>query len=90
MQFTSDVSGDSYTSTWFPAGVTEYQRYFDAIGFNHLVSSPTLPGGARIIYVELDFCDNNALDHARPDGRLRLRLSWRLRRGPAHHDHLEQ
>ena len=62
MQFTSDVSGDSYTSTWFPPSTVDYQRYFDAPGFNHLVSSPTLPGGARIIYVELDACDDSTLD----------------------------
>jgi hypothetical protein len=62
MQFTSDVSGDSYTSTWNPPGSTEYQRWFGSPGFNHLVSSPTLPGGARIVYLELDACDSNELD----------------------------
>lgn len=63
MQFTSDVSTDSYTSTWNPPGTTDYQRYFDdSLGFNHLVSSPSLPGGARIVYVELDACDGSTLD----------------------------
>lgn len=58
-QFISDVGVDSYTSTWLPPDTT-YQRYFDTPGFNHFVSSPTLPGGARIVYVELDACDDSA------------------------------
>jgi hypothetical protein len=63
MQFTSDVSADSYTSTWNPgAAIYDYQRFFDAAGFNHFVSSPTLPGGSRIVYVEFDFCDGSATD----------------------------
>ena len=61
MQFTSDVSGNSYTSTWDPgSGGYNYQRYFDTGGFNHLVSSVSLPGGARIVYIEFDACDTNA------------------------------
>ena len=61
MQFTSDVSTDTYTSTWNPAfGGYNYQRYFNGDGFNHLVSSVTLPGGARIVYIEFDACDTNA------------------------------
>lgn len=63
MQFTSDVSADAYTSTWNPPGTVQYQRYFtDPAGFNHLVSSPSLPGGARIVYVELDACDDSTID----------------------------
>ena len=58
-QFMSDVGLDSSTSTWNPPTATAYQRFFDAPGFNHLVSSPTLPGGARIVYVELDACDDS-------------------------------
>ncbi len=63
MQFTSDVSTDTYTSTWNPDfDGYDYQRYFVGDGFNHLVSSPTIPGGARIVYVELDACDASTTD----------------------------
>ena len=67
MQFTSDV--ELRFSTRAPGilpATTQYQRYFDGAGFNHLVSSPTLPGGARIVYLELDACDDNASGPARP------------------------
>src|SRR5262245_29382547 len=63
MQFTSDVSADVYTSTWDPENSGfGYQRYWFADGFNHLVSSPTLPGGAKIVYLELDACDSSTID----------------------------
>jgi hypothetical protein len=68
-QFVSDVASDDLTSSWNPgfAGY-DYQRFFFSSGFNHLVSSPTLPGGARVTYIEFDACDNNAMDqHARLD-----------------------
>jgi len=63
MQFTSDVSADSYTSSWNPGSSGyNYLRYFDAPGFNHLVAEPQLPSGARIVYIELDACDTNGSD----------------------------
>jgi len=63
MQFTSDVSADNLTSSWNPdfAGYN-YRRYFAGAGFNHLVAAPQLPGGARIVYIELDACDTSVSD----------------------------
>jgi hypothetical protein len=53
-----DGSSTTYTSTWFPPGVTNYQRWVMG-GYPHLIGYGHVPGGSLLVQTDENFCETN-------------------------------